>query len=726
MLRVVLSSVPPVVPRLRAAKIAACLLLLLAPLGCAWLGAGRAPDRIATARGRSQDTLNDGWRFHRGDVPGAEASSFDDSAWTRVDVPHTWNALDGQDGPTTPYWRGVGWYRRRIDLSRTLAGKRLYLQFDGANTITDVWVNGKPAGTHRGGYSIFRFDVTELVALGGDNVVAVKVNNAAGVDDKHVIIPGSPTVDIAPLSADYTFYGGIYRGVFLLATPPLSISPLDFGSSGVYVKQTNVSAKNVDLAVTVKLANAEAAAINAQVKATVLDADGKPVLTLNAGQSVPGKSGVDVVAMGKLANPRLWNGLRDPYLYSVRVDLTDGGGVLDTVTVPLGVRWFSLDANKGFFLNGEYLDLRGVNKHQDQKDKGWAISDSDTVADFEVIKEIGATAVRLAHYQHAQHTYDLTDRLGYITWAENPVINRINDTPGFAASGEQQLIELIRQNYNHPSIAFWSVGNEVLLRPGPDPNALIKHLSEVAAREDSTRLVAYAANGKGTQPVNWHGQAHGFNEYQGWYGGKVDDFGKWADWIHAEHPNDPVAVTEYGAGANVTQHTADPASHDTGKNHTPLEHTEEYQAYYHEKYWAMMSARPFLWGKFIWNLFDFASDGRTEGDLPGLNDKGLVTFDRKIKKDAFYLYKANWSSDPFVHITSRRFATLPKATRTVRIYSNAPSVELKLNGKSLGSKTAADRIFVWTDVPWTAGANNLEASAVVEGKTVSDQVSFSN
>ncbi|HEY0711280.1 MAG TPA: glycoside hydrolase family 2 TIM barrel-domain containing protein, partial [Polyangia bacterium] len=519
---------------------------------------------------------------------------------------------------------------------------------------------------------------------------------------------------------------GIYRGVHLLATPVLAISPLDFGSSGVYVKQTNVSAQSADLAVTVKLANAEAAPVNAKVKATVIDAAGQPVLSLDAATSVPGNGGVDAIASGKLSNPRLWNGLRDPYLYSVRVDLHDAGGVLDTVTVPLGVRWFSLDANRGFFLNGEYLDLKGVNKHQDQKDKGWAISESDTEADFAIIKEIGATAVRLAHYQHAQHTYDLTDRTGYITWAENPVINRINDTPEFAASAEQQLIELIRQNYNHPSIAFWSVGNEVLLRPGPDPNALIKHLSDVAAREDATRLVAYAANGKGTQPVNWHGQAHGFNEYQGWYGGKVADFGTWADWIHREHPNDPVAVTEYGAGANVLQHTADPASHDTGKNHTPLEHTEEYQAYYHEKYWAMMNARPFLWGKFIWNLFDFASDGRTEGDLPGLNDKGLVTFDRKIKKDAFYWYKANWSAEPFVHVTSRRFTTLPKATRTIRVYSNAPSVELKLNGKSLGSKTATDRIFVWPDVTWAAGANKVEVSAVVDGKTVTDEVTFTN
>jgi beta-galactosidase len=379
--------------------------------------------------------------------------------------------------------------------------------------------------------------------------------------------------------------------------------------------------------------------------------------------------------------------------------------------------------DQGFFLNEEYLDLHGVNKHQDAKDKGWAIAPSDTEADFAIIKELGATMIRLAHYQHAQHTYDLADRMGFIVWAETPVVNRINNTPEFAENAEQQLIELIRQNYNHPSIAFFSVGNEVLLRSGPNPNQLIARLSDVAAAEDSTRLVAYAANaGDQDNAVNWHGAAHGFNEYQGWYYGTVPEFAIWADGIHRDHPGAPVGVTEFGAGANVTLHTLDPASQDSGGDHTGGSHSEEYQAYYHEGYWAAMKARPFLFAKLVWNGFDFASDGRSEGGLSGLNDKGLVTFDRQIKKDAFYFYKANWSSDPFVYVTSRRFAAFANGSTSVRVYSNVDSVELLLNGVSLGSKTSADRIFVWQNVPWAGGENVVEARAM--SGAVTDSVTW--
>jgi beta-galactosidase len=307
------------------------------------------------------------------------------------------------------------------------------------------------------------------------------------------------------------------------------------------------------------------------------------------------------------------------------------------------------------------------------------------------------------------------------------VVNHINPAPGFAANAVQQLTELIRQNYHHPSIVFWSVGNEALLRMGPDPDMVISQLSDVAAMEDPTRLVAYAANaGNEASPVNWHGNAHGFNEYQGWYGGTTSGFATWADGAHAAKPAAPIAVTEYGAGAGITEHTADPAAADTAANHTPLAHSEEYQAYYHEVYWAAMSTRPFLWGKFIWNGFDFASDTRMEGTTPGLNDKGLVSFDRQTKKDAFYLYKANWSSEPFVHINSRRYAALPKNGTTIRVYSNAATVDLKLNGTSLGPKTAANHIFIWPNVAWAAGANAVAASATVGANTVTDTVTWMN
>jgi len=488
-----------------------------------------------------------------------------------------------------------------------------------------------------------------------------------------------------------------------------------------------VGPASADLAITVKLANATDADATADLKATVLDATQAEVLSLTIRQTVPANSSADGVATGTLPNPHLWNGIADPYLYSVRVDLVQGTAISDSVTVPLGLRSFGLDAQAGFSLNGDHLDLHGINKHQDHKDKGWAIADSDTDADFAIIKELGATAIRLAHYQHAQHTYDVTDKLGIVVWAETPVVNRINDTPEFAANAEQQLIELIRQNYNHPSIVFWSVGNEVLLRAGPNPDALIGHLADVVAAEDPTRIAAYAANGGGdNNPVNYHGTAHGFNEYQGWYGGRVADFATWADGIHQAHPTAAVALTEYGAGADIAQHTANPAAADLGGDHTTLAHTEEYQAYYHEGYWSALAARQFIWGKFIWNLFDFASDTRSEGALPGLNDKGLVTFDRQTRKDAFFLYKANWSAEPFVYITSRRFTALPRTSQSIRVYSNAATVDVKLNGTSLGARTASDHIFLWDHVIWAPGANLVEASAASGTTLTTDSVTWTN
>lgn len=674
---------------------------------------------------RIDTLLNETWKFNLGDAAGAEQAAFDDAGWESVSLPHCFKPTEGQDGPITPYYRGIGWYRKHLQAGAELGGKRLYLQFDGSNIITDVWLNGTSLGKHAGGFAAFRFDVTDTLLVGQDNVLAVKVNNQEGATAAHALIPDSPTANVPPLTADFTFFGGLYRDVHLVAAEPFSISLMDYASPGVYIKQSNVSAASADLEIKVKLSNQLATTAKADVTAVISDAAGAPVQTLSGSADVPAAGTADATLSGTLQTPHLWNGLADPYLYSVRVELRDAGRLTDAVTQPLGVRSVALDANTGFQLNGQYLDLHGVNKHQDHKDKGWAISDQDTDADFATIQEIGATMVRLAHYQHAQHTYDLADRLGFITWAEMPLVNRINATPEFAANAEQQLIELIRQNYNHPSIAFWSYGNETLLRTGPDPNALLGHLADVVKTEDPTRLAAYAAaGGSDDGPANFHGDAHGFNKYFGWYGGKVADFGGWADSMHQKHATAPLGVTEYGAGAAITLHALNPAQKDTGADQTASVHTEEYQAYYHEGTWAAMRTRPFLWGKLIWALFDFPSDGRSEGDTPGLNDKGLVTFDRTTKKDAFYFYKASWSQQPFVHIASRRFAGLPAAGTTIRVYSNQPTVTLTLNGTSLGDKTAADHIFVWTGVPWVTGANLVKATAGSGGDAPHDEVTW--
>jgi beta-galactosidase len=356
------------------------------------------------------------WKFHLGDVAGAQNPSFDDSSWTGIQLPHTWNNLDGQDGGSN-YARGIGWYRAHYTVSSSYSGRRLYLQFDGADTITDVYVNGIHLGQHIGGYATFRFDATSALVIGGDNVIAVEVNNAYNAD-------------VAPLSADYTFFGGLYRSVHLVAVDTIHIRMTDYGSSGVFLNQTNVSASSANLQVTAETFNDGNAAQNVTLNSVIVDASNNVVQTLTSTQSLAAHGGYDFVQNTTIANPHLWDGRSNPYLYHVYVEVQTGSTVTDLVVQPLGFRFYHLDPNQGFFLNGHSLDLHGVNMHQDRQNEGWAISDAELDQDFSFVMEIGATAVRMAHYQHAQHIYDLADQNGIVIWAEIPLINSItNSTP---------------------------------------------------------------------------------------------------------------------------------------------------------------------------------------------------------------------------------------------------------------------------------------------------------
>ncbi len=672
-------------------------------------GSGGAPPPPPPPSGRADVNIDAGWKFNRGDVTGAEQPAFDDAAWTSLNLPHTWNALDGEDGPrTTPaYYRGVGWYRKHYTIPADAAKKKIYLQFDAAAYMTDVWVNGKAAGSHSGGYAAFRFDVTAAAQIGADNVIAVKVRNEQGVDGNNNLTLSS-AANVAPLSGDFTMFGGIYRDVHVLSTDPLAISPMDFGSSGVYLKTTNVSAASADLTTTVKLLNANAEAKTASVEISLLDAGGGAVQTFSGMQVVPANGAADVVIAGKVMTPHLWNAQADPYVYRANVVVKDGTTITDAVQQPVGFRFYAINPNTGFSLNGKPMQLRGVCMHQDHKDKGGVLSPRDIDNDFAIVKEVGANIIRFAHYQHPQYTYEKADQLGFVTWAENALVNRINSTPEFAANTKQQFTELIKQNYNHPSIFFWSLGNEVLLKPGPSPTSVMTTLAAVAKAEDPTRTSVYAANaGDQENATNWQALSTSFNEYQGWYFGYVADFAGWADNMHRAHPNTPIGVAEYGAGASIISHGLPII--ETGTDRTASVQTEEYQAIFHEVYYKAIAQRPYLLLTTVWNLFDFASDYRNEGLVPGLNTKGIVTYDRSVKKDAFYWYKANWSKEPFVHIAYRRFTAMPGSSTEIKAYSNQTEVELKLNGTSLGKKTSADHIFVWTGVKWATGANVVEA-----------------
>ncbi|HYP78578.1 MAG TPA: glycoside hydrolase family 2 TIM barrel-domain containing protein [Polyangiaceae bacterium] len=657
---------------------------------------------------RADLLINGDWKFLRKEQSGAQQAAFDDASWTAVSLPHTWNASDGQDGGNN-YYRGIAWYRRHYTLPAEAAGKRVYLQFDGANVVADVYVNGTLLGQHRGGFARFRYDATAALKAGADNVIAVKVSNAnAG--------------DVPPLDADFTFFGGLYRDAHVLISDPVHIDVLDYASSGVYLDTSEVTAASAKLRARVRVQNDSAEAQAVTVTTTVVRQDGSVETTLSATASVPAGKAQELASNATIANPHLWNGVEDPYLYTAYVQVQVGSASTDWVKSPLGFRFFSVDPAQGFSLNGKYLDLHGVNRHQDRLNMGWAISNKEHDQDMALIREMGATVIRLSHYEQAEHFHDLADHNGTVLWAEIPLVNAISNSSAFTTNATQQLTELIRQNYNHPSIIFWGIGNEQR-SDNSDTNALLTKLNTLVHTEDPSRLSTYAAcctSDTGGLPA--HSDVVGYNTYYGWYDafGTSEQFGAWADKLHAAKPTWKIGVSEYGAGAGITQHADNPTRPDPYG--TP--HPEEWQNLVHESHWRQMKTRRYLWSKIIWNMFDFAVDSRDEGDTKGRNDKGLVTYDRAIKKDAFYWYKANWTTTPVVYITSHRFTSRSTATVPVKVYTNLDSVSLEVNGVAVAAGTSADHVFSWTGVALRTGANTIVATGKSGASTITDTVTW--
>lgn len=633
--------------------------------------------------GRVVQNLDHGWRFHQGDATDAQQPGYDDSGWAPVTLPHTWNARDGEDGGNG-YYRGIGWYRStvRIPLGR------LFLQFDGATLVTDVWVNGQPAGHHAGGYAAFRFDITDLVTPGRPALVAVRVNNASNPD-------------VAPLQGDFTVFGGLTRHVWLIATGPVHVDALDHGGPGVYVRQDALSDARADLSIISRVTNDTSTARRTTVRAVVTDAHSHVVAAVSSEVGVPAGATVPVTQPATVRRPHRWNGRADPYLYQVHVQVANG----DTVSIPLGLRSVAVDPARGFLLNGRPYDVHGVDLHPMRPGEGTAVSDADLDQDFGFLDELGATGIRLAHYQHPQQTYDLADERGVLVWTELPLVGSITADAAFSDNARQQLMELMRQNEQHPSVAFWGIGNEQYTS-NPDVNRLLDELGTAVRSEDPSRISSYAhCCLSDTDPLTTHTDTVAYNRYYGWYVSPTSGLGPWADGLHAQVPTRPIGVSEYGAGASVVQHEEDatpavPAS---------TFHPEEWQAIVHEQSWRQLRARPYLFAKFVWAMFDFASDGRDEGDRPGLNDKGLVTADRTIRKDAFYWYAANWSARPLVHITSARDNPRLEPVTDVKVYANTGPVELIVNGVPLGTRTPDDHVATWAGVRLHPGANVVQA-----------------
>lgn len=642
-------------------------------------------------------SLDGAWRFFPHDHRSGAAVDCDDAGWAQVSVPHTWNARDGEQGGNR-YYRGPAWYRRHVTLDSRWTGRQLYLQFDGACFQADVYVNGRKVGSHLGGFARFRFDVTDALQP-GDNVLAVRVDNSA--------------LGIPPTSADFTFFGGLYRSVSLIGTDPVQISATDYGSDGVFVDQTMVTPQRADLFVRTDVENYGEKSTAVEVATVVLDASGHAVAHDVVRQGMGSGDAFAAAQRISFDHPHLWNAESDPYLYTVRVTLRAKGKVRDAVAVPLGLRSVRVDPDRGFLLNGRPLDLHGVNRHQDRLDKGWAISGADEAEDFALLRDLGCTVMRTSHYQQSQSWYDRCDRAGVVVWTEIPFVNRALPDASFLANAKQQLRELILQNYNHPSICFWGVGNET---KGAAADKDIAALAELAKTEDGSRLTTLASDESDKLAKNWHTDFTGFNHYAGWYYSALGEWPSFLDGIHRRHPQACFGISEYGAGASIYEHEL-PARR---PNPSGRFHPEEYQADFHEAVWPLLAARPYVGVKLIWCMFDFASAGRDEGDRAGRNDKGLVTYSRRTMKDAYYYYEANWSGRPVVALTSRRFIVRHEAATPVKVYSNAAAVSLIVNGRELEARRGSYGVFVWPSVPLRPGANPVTAVAHFAGETVTD------
>lgn len=607
-------------------------------------------------------TFNEDWLFTTSPI-NPEAPELKNME--SVNLPHTWNAEDGADGDDY-YYRGVCWYAKKFPKPE---GECIFLEVEAASQIAEVYLNGVYLGRHQGGFSMFRIDLTDH--LTDENLLLISVDNR----ENEITYPQF---------ADFTFFGGLYRGVNLLVVPETHLQ-MEHGDPGLHVKvevEEDGSAI-IDL-------NTGLTDVQVDFHFAITDADGNVV------SQIVTTTGNHVFHM---EHPHLWNGVKDPYLYTAHVKLNESG---DEVSVRFGIRSFCIDSEKGFILNGLPYPLRGVSRHQDRQGKGWAISTEDHQFDLELIREMGANTIRLAHYQHAKKFYELCDEAGIVVWAEIPFISCFMDNQEAHDDTIMQMKEMITQCDNHPSICFWGISNEITMK-GESESLVqnLKDLQTLCKKMDPTRLTTMAQIGAVpiTSSTNEISDLLAYNIYLGWYVGRTKECAAWLDERRAAQPNRPIAISEYGADSNIKIHSDMPCRKD---------YTEEYQCLYHEEMLRVIESHPWLWATYVWNMFEFAADKRKEGGTEGLNTKGLVTYDRSVKKDAFYLYKSYWSEKSFVHICGRRFVDRVGDTTEVKVYSNQKVVTLYCDGERVETKSG-EHIFIF-NIPIT-GSHVLRAES---------------
>jgi beta-galactosidase len=675
---------------------------------------------MPSAHPRTKKTINEDWKFYRNNIEQAYTTNFNDSDWQSIDLPHTWNNLDAID-EVKGYDRMECWYRKSLYIGKEDAKTHSFLFFEGVNQIADVYVNGQFVGQHKGGYTQFNFEITPFINYDALNSIAIKVDN------RH-------NVDIPPLSADFTFFGGIYRDVFLVHTNAIHFDNSNYASSGVYITTPSVSKEKATVKILSHIKNESAVNQHVIINYTIIDKSGEPIYSTNKKTSLKKQGAIELIVDDiKFTSPNLWSP-GDPYLYKVITQIKDetSGEVLDEVIQPLGFRWFKFTADKGFFINGEHLKLIGTNRHQDYLKMGNALPDEMHIRDVKLLKEMGGNFLRIAHYPQDPTVLEMCDKLGIITTIEIPVIDKITESQAFSDNCIYMAEEMVHQNFNHPSLVIWAYMNEVLLRPPFTNNKerhakyvenvseLAQQIEDVIRAEDPGRYTMIPCHGAfdryNDAKLTQIPMVVGWNLYQGWYGGEFPDFDKFLDRHRAELPDKPMIVTEYGADVHSRLHSFHPERFD---------YTVEYGNLYHEHYLKAIMERPFVAGANIWNLADFYSAYRGNA-RPTVNCKGIVGLDRELK-DTYLLYKALLKDEPVLELGQKEWKIRGgiasdysnQCIQPVNVYANTPEVELFHNGQSMGKKVVSNYRANW-DVPFVDGINTLEVVCQINGKVYRD------
>ena len=665
---------------------------------------------VMQAEGRIVEPFNSGWVFKK--APAGKELAVNapkwESGWTEVEIPHTWNAKDMQT-QYDQFYEGPAYYKKHYFFPAELKDKRVFLRFEGVGAVAEVYVNGSLVTTHKGAYSAFSCEIGTALKPGADNEIIVKADNASRPD----VIPINHVL--------FGVYGGMYRPVWLIVTEPYNICVTDCASSGVYITQKNVSKKQADVKVKVKLDNGTLQPAPLTLQNTIYDQEGKLVATQSRSFDLTPQGVQSFEADFKIKNPTLWQGRKNPYLYKIVSRLIRNGKVIDEVVQPLGLRKYEIVAGEGFYLNGEKYPMYGVTRHQDWWGLGSALTNKEHDFDLAQIMDIGATTVRFAHYQQSDYIYSRCDTLGLVIWAEIPFVNRVSGQEWDNA--HQQMRELIRQSFNHPSIYVWGIHNEVY-HPHGYTAALTQSIHDLCKLEDPDRYtVAVNGYGHADHPVNQNADIQGMNRYFGWYERKIQDIKPWIEKMEKEYPWQRLMLTEYGADANIEHQTEILGD---ALNWTSPFYPETFQTKTHEYQWSIIAQHPYIIASYLWNMFDFAVPTSKRGSVDARNMKGMMTFDRRIKKDSYFWYKANWSKEPVLYLTQRRNAVREKKETSITVYSNIGTPKVYLNGKELTGvrKGYTDVHYIFDKVVLDDGKNVLKASLLHQGKEYTDEIEW--